>query len=71
MHFASLVGLGMRSEGNVPKSGEPAVGFSSTAVFQHTGQYGRLSIQPCDNTVAFPYSSEPAAAELYLFHRLK
>jgi len=29
----------MRSEGNSPKNGEPAVGFSFTTMLQHTGRF--------------------------------
>ena len=31
--------LGMRSEENEPKNGEPTVGFSFVTVFQHTGRF--------------------------------
>jgi len=42
----SFVALAMRSEGNAPKNGNTAVGFSFTTMFQHTGQFwSRISSQ--------------------------
>jgi len=37
--MTSVVALGMRSEGNAPKNGDPTVGFSFTTMLQHTGRY--------------------------------
>ena len=37
--MTSFVALGMWSEGNTPKIGEPAVGFSFMAMLQHTSQF--------------------------------
>jgi len=34
-----VVNLGMQSEGNAPKNGKPAVGFSFTTMLQHTGRF--------------------------------
>jgi len=39
--MTSLVALGMRSEENAPKYGEPTVGFSFTTMLQHTSQFGQ------------------------------
>jgi len=44
--LTSLVGLGMRSEGNAMKKGEPIVGFSFSTMLQHTGLFwARISQQ--------------------------
>jgi len=39
MYMASFVAVGMLSEGNAPKNGEPTVGFSLTTMLQHTGRF--------------------------------
>ena len=36
-----FVALGIRSEVNAPKYGEPRVGFCFTAMLQHTGWFGQ------------------------------
>jgi len=37
--FTSVVALGMQSEGNARKNGEPTVCFSFTTMLQHTGRF--------------------------------
>ena len=37
--LTSFVALGMRSEENTPKDGEPTDGFSITTMLQHTGRF--------------------------------
>jgi hypothetical protein len=41
----------MRSEGNVPKNGEPVVGLYFTTMLHHTCRFGQgfLSKEKCDN----------------------
>jgi len=40
--------LGMRSEGKVPKNGEPIFGFSFTTMLQHTSRFSlRINYQHC------------------------
>ena len=66
----SFVALGMKSEGNPLKNGEPTVDLSFTTMLQHTGQlWSRLlSKEQCNNTAASP---DLAPADFYLFPRLK
>jgi hypothetical protein len=47
----------MQSEGNAPKNGESAVGFSFMTMLQHTGFSGFFSKEQCDNTGAYPILS--------------
>ena len=69
----SLVVLGMGSEGSAPKNGEPAVGFSSKTMLQHTGRFRSriFNYEECDNTGAYPYSPDLASADFYVLRRLK
>ena len=59
--------FGMRSEGNAPKNGEPAVGFSFTTMLQQ----GFLSKEQCENTEHPPYSPDLPPSDFYLFSLLK
>ena len=58
-----FVSLGMRSEGNAPKNGEPTVGVSFTqcsstpVVFSH----GFLGKEHCDNTRTYLLISSPGS----------
>ena len=52
--MTSFIALGMWSEGNAPKNGEPTLGFTYTTMFQDTGRFGQvyLSKEQCDDTEA-------------------
>jgi hypothetical protein len=63
-----LVALGMRSEGNAPKYGEPSVGFCFTTMFQHAGRFGQGFLTNNDVTKVNhpPYSPSLSPADFYL-----
>jgi len=68
----SFVALGLRSEENAPKNGDPAVGFFFMTMFQHTGQF-RIRISSKNNvtTLEHPtYSSDLSPFDFYMFARL-
>ena len=70
MYIDILRPLGMRSEGNALKNGEPTDSFSSTTMLQHTSRFwSRISHQ---RTLEHPpYSPDLAPADFYLFPRLR
>jgi hypothetical protein len=76
-HFCTqifFVVLGMRSEGNAPQNGEPIVDFFFKTMLQHTGRFWSRIILAKNNvtTLEHPaYSPNLAAADFYLFARLK
>jgi len=46
MYINICITLGMRSEGDAQKNGEPTVGLSFTKVLQHTGRFwSRIPLQ--------------------------
>jgi hypothetical protein len=64
--------LSMRSEGNAPQNGEPALGFTYTTMLQHIGRCGQefINKEQCDNAGAFPaYSTALDQADCYLYIR--
>jgi hypothetical protein len=62
----------MRSEGNAPKNEEATVCFSFTICSSTPVGFGHgfLNHKQCDNTGAFPHSSDLAPADFYLFLRI-
>jgi len=68
--LTSFIALGMQSEGNAPKNGEPTVGFSFTKMLRHTGLcWSRISMTENNVTTLEhpPYSPDLAAAIFYVF----
>ena len=61
----SFVALGMRSEGNVPKNGEPSVRFHCTTMIHDTGRFVNEFLS------YHSYSPTMTAANLYPFPGLK
>jgi len=64
----------MLSEEDTHKNGKPIPGFSITTMLQHTGRFlikdflARYKVTTLEHP---PYSPELAAADFYLFPRLK
>jgi len=63
--------VGMRSEGNTPKNGEPNVGFSLTIRLQHTDRFWSIiswhKTKQCAALELSLYSPDLVEADFYRF----